>query len=1362
MQNNRWVMNRAGLVNFWYYDDEAFDFSKGRLLLRGSNGSGKSVTMQSFVPLLLDGNKSPERLDPFGSRARRIENYLLGDDDNGKDESIGYLYMEFKKKHSNQIATIGMGFKANRGKPLKSWGFSVTDGRRIGKDLFLYKQMGEKIPLTMKELVNRIGDGGHVVEGQKNYMKLVNDLIFGFEDLDEYDELVKLLVQLRSPKLSKDFKPTVIYEIMENSLQPLSEDDLRPMSEAIENMDNIKSRLEELKECKEAADRIKQAFDRYNKFIILDKAKRYHDHKTQLEQQNSLQIKRRKEIDASTKQVDALKETIVNLEIQLQTQQEKKRELEKHDSVLIRDKIIETEEDIGALSAQLTDKDKQHESKRNHERDLDNQIRDYQAQKDGGAADTLKKLDEMETQAESFAFDEHAFMMDEMKKDLSESYNFTYIKNTLKDHTQTLSSGVKALEEEKKSSRDYDTLCLELDKLKKEAAEKEKLLEQANRQLADIQDETIEKLYVSNDTNKEYIISQDGLINLSREIQYFGPTSNFNGISDLLRKEYNRLEAIKAEKLYHEKTEQKIIETERSQKEEEVRHWKNIRDPEPHREEKAVKNREKLTAMKIPFVPLYKAVDYVEGLSQEIQSSIEEAMVDMGILDALIIPKAYREQIKIMEDKRGDKYIFSSPKFMVHSLNQYLKVDTSMHDISAEEVENVLTSILLDENHHTHMDEKGNYSLGILRGKTGGSYTPKFIGATARKKYREDKLFTLGQELEEIQKRLNEKKLDVQTIVNELEILRQEFSDTPGQDDLVTAAEVVRNTAFEHEMCIQELEKKRSAEKVLYELVKKIKEEVYRITRRMTLTLDLEIYREAHEAAVDYREELYELEKPKIKMQHDLGDLAVAENRYEKILEDLDAVLYEINILKTRLSAQNMILNNLNEQLKLTDYEAIKTALEQCLKALKEIPKEKEECIIKREQETGKVQRLTEEFAKSEKNLYLDQKINEILEESFKKELGLGYVVKVQDSDVWVIAKDLISENPVSDKLDKEHYTVKLLEYFNRDSQYLREYAVNIQHIFEEEIDTQEDQALANAVALRKRMNITAKVTGKSVNFYELSAYLHDSFEETQKLLKESDRELFEDILVKNISKKISGRIFHSEKWVDNMNNLMEKMDTSMGLSFSLKWSSKKAESEDQLDTKKLVNLLKMDGNLLRDDDLSALSEHFRSKIELARRTMEDKNVNMTFHSIMKDILDYRKWFEFKLFFKKTGQMSKELTNNGFFKLSGGEKAMAMYVPLFSAVNARYEGAGKDSARIISLDEAFAGVDEQNIRDMFRLLNDLDLSYIINSQILWGDYDTVDSMAISELIRPDNVDFVTVLRYHWNGKVRKLVGNDGP
>lgn len=69
--NSKWQLSRVGLVNFWYYDEEEFSFQNGRMLLRGANGSGKSVTMQSFIPLLLDGNMRPERLDPFGSNARK-------------------------------------------------------------------------------------------------------------------------------------------------------------------------------------------------------------------------------------------------------------------------------------------------------------------------------------------------------------------------------------------------------------------------------------------------------------------------------------------------------------------------------------------------------------------------------------------------------------------------------------------------------------------------------------------------------------------------------------------------------------------------------------------------------------------------------------------------------------------------------------------------------------------------------------------------------------------------------------------------------------------------------------------------------------------------------------------------------------------------------------------------------------------------------------------------------------------------------------------------------------------------------------------------------------------------------------------
>ena len=48
-----WIMNRMGFVNFWLYDEEVFHFANGRLLLRGSNASGKSITTQRFIPFIL-------------------------------------------------------------------------------------------------------------------------------------------------------------------------------------------------------------------------------------------------------------------------------------------------------------------------------------------------------------------------------------------------------------------------------------------------------------------------------------------------------------------------------------------------------------------------------------------------------------------------------------------------------------------------------------------------------------------------------------------------------------------------------------------------------------------------------------------------------------------------------------------------------------------------------------------------------------------------------------------------------------------------------------------------------------------------------------------------------------------------------------------------------------------------------------------------------------------------------------------------------------------------------------------------------------------------------------------------------------
>ena len=131
----------------------------------------------------------------------------------------------------------------------------------MGKDLFLYKDVENKITCSKGELKYRISEGGKVMETQGEYAQCVNRLLFGFETQEEYKELLELLIQLRTPKLSKDFKPTVINEILSSSLQTLSEDDLRPMSEAIENMDNLKTNLDTLSESIHAARQIEKVYD---------------------------------------------------------------------------------------------------------------------------------------------------------------------------------------------------------------------------------------------------------------------------------------------------------------------------------------------------------------------------------------------------------------------------------------------------------------------------------------------------------------------------------------------------------------------------------------------------------------------------------------------------------------------------------------------------------------------------------------------------------------------------------------------------------------------------------------------------------------------------------------------------------------------------------------------------------------------------------------------------------------------------------------------------------------------------------------------------------------------------------------------
>lgn len=1369
MNNSKWQIFKVGLVNFWYYDEEEFYFLDGRMVLRGANGSGKSVTMQSFIPLLLDGNMRPERLDPFGSRARKMENYLLEEDDD-REERTGYLYMEFKRTDAEQFLTIGIGMRARKNKKLECWYFCITDGRRIGTEFPLYKDLKSKIPFSKIELRNRIGEGGRVMDTQNEYISCVNRMLFGFETIEEYREMLELLIQLRTPKLSKDFKPSVINDILSNSLQTLSEDDLRPMSEAIENMDSMKTNLDTLKDSIYAAKQIEKVYHQYNQVVLYDKAREF--------------LASEKEVALRKNKAQELLLVLEDIERKLEEERNHYEELKREQEVLEEEKLslsgsdaarIKEEEqhlmfEIEQYSMQLQEKERQENRKREDRIHWEQKKKEQSEKNEMEWERAEESLEAMKQYMEDIPFDDSEFFIEELRKKKEESCNFSSHEQLFHDYQGKVENGIKILEKEEEIHRLYDAALQELDESKERRDQAERECIQYENLLHEIKNELLEKIYQWSKRNQVLQVTDEVMTEITRKIEGYLYGSDYSEIMELVRKEKHAAEdeirSRKNELLFCLKPVEEQLENSRQ----ELVQWENRKEPEPERSQEVIENRKRLDELQISYLPFYKAVDFGSSLTEEETGKIEEALLWMGILDALIISKDDREQVLSMDAGLCDKYIFSDMDSVKNNLLHILDIDNKEGDILFyQQMSAVLSGIGfcdgIENQSSTWIDRQGNYRIGVLEGNVSKTCQAHYIGAAARERYQAERMKELQEQIAELEKEKQSLEEALRELDKKLEILVQEWSRIPKEEDLKIAARDLAGKEQELEEIVFQIRKREQELEARRKNLEEVRFNVQEICARTYLTIRLDIFRETGENLRYYEKEL-----SKVKISHEryLNGQSLFkgyEENLEKVDEDLDDIRYDIGQITGRKKKQESKIVSVREQLRLTDYDAIKERLDYCMVRLKKLPVEIEAAVKKSADLENARKRMLEEQKENEEAVTWAEKIKGQMENVFLQEYHLFYV---QPETSGLTKKDLVEDSvlcaeKVSTELkgsagekNQEDLHDRVQEVFHQYKGYLTEYQLMMQTLFDECKEQYPD--IHTRIT---RLDIKAKYRGMTLSFQALLKKLEMDAEDLRQLLSDKDRELFEDILANTISKKIRARIHASKRWVETMNELMESMNTSSGLKLSLKWKNKRAEKEEQLDTRSLVELLQKDVEIMREDEVEKMSMHFRSKIAEARKQSEDSSGFQSFHMIMKEILDYRKWFEFQLECQKTGEKKKELTDRVFFTFSGGEKAMAMYVPLFSAVVAKYSGARGDAPRLISLDEAFAGVDETNIKDMFRLMVEFEFNFMINSQILWGDYETVPSIAIYQLIRPENAKFVTVIPYKWNGKMREMVKKTG-
>ncbi len=210
------------------------------------------------------------------------------------------------------------------------------------------------------------------------------------------------------------------------------------------------------------------------------------------------------------------------------------------------------------------------------------------------------------------------------------------------------------------------------------------------------------------------------------------------------------------------------------------------------------------------------------------------------------------------------------------------------------------------------------------------------------------------------------------------------------------------------------------------------------------------------------------------------------------------------------------------------------------------------------------------------------------------------------------------------------------------------------------------------------------------------------------------------------------------------MNARLERVRTASRVAVRLVWQ---VDQDLPAGTKDARQLLLKDPVWLSETDRESLHRFFRERIEAARAD----NTSSNWREQLAQVFDYTAWHRFVVKLDRAdGKGWQPLTKKLHGALSGGEKAIALHLPLFAAVAAHYQ-AVPSAPRLILLDEVFVGVDSSNRGQVFELLASLDLDLVLTSDHEWCAYRELPGIAIHQLVTDDDDDAVTTARFVWTG-----------
>ncbi len=1337
----RFQLLRAGILNLWQYDEQEFRFEDGRLILRGENGAGKSKALELLLPFLLDADLSPQRLDPFGGTSRTMEWNLL--QDGRYDSRVGYVWLELGRRQDgeDEFWTLGCGLRASqRTRRVDSWYFLTC--QRIGENLDL---LSHRTPLLRDQLRQQIRDQGWVLETGREYREKLDLQLFGLGE-DRFATLRHLLLQLRRPQLSKGLDPATLAETLKESLPPLDPFLIGQLSDSFERLDRDQKELSRVESAASAVASFLDLYRDYGRGIARGRAaevrqadSRYH--KTAAEM---------REAEEGFRDQDALSAELARREqeaaVETEAAQGRLRALEQ-DPAMRSAETLQAKRETAVFLAQQAARgrdDAETESRRAEglRRELERAeavLRQADAEREDRSATARTAAREADLDAI------HAAGIAGMEALPDRpSAALATVRSAVRRREEGIAE-LRRLVGEHDRARMREELARdglrELDAQLRAAAERS----QAARAGLDCEREALHEALLSWSQDLVELRLDDaafsGLQDRIEEIAAGGPDRLAAATEaaaipfrDALVRARTELDGKTAAAL----AEREATTVERRQ----VAEAREL-GPETPRTRTAERAGR-------PGAPLYLLCDFAPQLGDAEQAGLEAALEASGLLDAWITSEG-----SVLSPDTLDTWLVPAPRESGPTLRDVL-VPAPGHGVSLEVLEAVLRSVTLpvegrvvapspakqgrdgEGSSPVMLDTAGRFRLGVLQ----GAWTKpvaEHVGAGAREATRQRRLAELDARLEALAERLTGLAVQVQELDARLDRLREETGSLPSTAPVLAAWHQARSAAGDEARRRTELA---AAETVLATL-RAAREDLERRLHARARELDLS----NHLADLDgCRERLHRFEAAFERLARAV-ESAVQAREHRELAErrsaEAAARLDELRLRAQETAADAEAARAEHEELEAT----VGVDVREILRRHQEETRRLDDLKVRRRVLDQEVRAAAEQRARFQERLELRRA--ELAERDDDRARAVARLRTLVDAG-WLPLVLSSSPDPeaawsltlaldLAREIERETRDVDLgQEAADRRAKRLWErfqiLAADLGGDYQPRLDP-DDELLLVRVAFN----------GRDHDVKGLLDALREDAEVRRTLLADHERELLWRTVSGEVGDHLRNRLRQARALVGEMNDLLERCRTASGMALKLAWDP---VAESAPEVRDAVGLLNRDFGLLQDAERLRLANFFQARISEARDQWEA----VPWREHLLSALDYRAWYRFRTL-RRTGEGMDwtELTRRSHGASSGGEKAVALHLPLFAAAAAHYRSARPTAPRLILLDEAFAGIDQGMRGRCMGLLVALDLDFLMTSHDEWGCYEELPAVATYQLYRDPTLEGVAAVRMVWHG-----------